>query len=188
MTAADTTTGKLLIAEPMLGDPNFDRSVVLMIEHRSEGAVGVVLNRPTGIEVSSVLHEWVDLAGAPPVIYAGGPVQPNGVIALARTRNQGSPPAPGWSPVVGDVGTIDLNRPPADLAPSVADIRFFAGYSGWGDGQLEAELTEGAWLVVDALPDDVFAPDPDAMWRSVLRRQGGRLAMLADFPAHPSLN
>lgn len=186
MTGAQITTGKLLIAEPMLGDPNFDRTVVLMIQHSPEGAVGVVLNRPTDLEVAAVLDEWSDLAAAPPVLYAGGPVQPNGVIALARRRDGQSVPA--WSPVVGDVGTIDLHRQPDELSPVVSGIRFFAGYSGWGEGQLDAELAEGAWLVVDALPNDVFAPDPGVMWRSVLRRQGGRLAMLAHFPAHPSLN
>jgi putative transcriptional regulator len=198
VTRPQTTVGKLLIAEPMLGDPNFDRTVVLMIEHRTEGALGVVLNRPSDLEVGAVLEEWADLAAAPSVLYFGGPVEPNGVLALARSRsrnrsrgrvdNGGSGAIPGWSPVVGDVGTIDLHREPAELSPRVTGIRFFAGYSGWGSGQLESELAEGAWLLVDAVADDVFAPDPETMWRSVLRRQGGRVSMLADFPAHPSLN
>ena len=195
VTPAQTIVGKLLIAEPMLGDPNFDRTVVLMIEHRVEGALGVVLNRPSDLEVGAVLEEWADLAAAPSVLYFGGPVEPNGVLALARSRIGGSGGGdggrgdiPGWSPVVGDVGTIDLHREPAELSPAVAGIRFFAGYSGWGSGQLETELAEGAWLVVDAIADDVFAPDPETMWRSVLRRQGGRVSMLADFPVHPSLN
>ncbi|MGH9217128.1 MAG: YqgE/AlgH family protein, partial [Acidimicrobiales bacterium] len=82
MTGADTTVGKLLIAEPMLGDPNFERTVVLMIEHRAEGALGVVLNRPSDLEVGAVLEEWADLAAAPSVLYVGGPVEPNGVLAL----------------------------------------------------------------------------------------------------------
>ncbi len=183
------TVGKLLIAEPMLGDPNFDRSVVLMVDHTVEGALGVVLNRPTDREVATVLGRWGDLAARPPVLYLGGPVEQDGVLALARRRSSGPRDRlAGWSPVVGDVGTLDLQRDPDVLAPDLAGVRFFAGYSGWGPGQLEGELADGAWLVVDALADDVFASDPDAMWRSVLRRQQGKVSMLANFPAHPSMN
>lgn len=187
VTTNGSTVGQLLIAEPMLGDPNFDRTVVLMIQHDDEGALGVVLNRPTEIEVDVVLGEWVDLAADPPVIYVGGPVEPNGVLALGRRRSPQAAVA-GWSRVLGDVGTVDLHREPDEMAGGLDGIRFFAGYSGWEGGQLEAELAEGAWLVVPAVVEDVFAPDPDAMWRSVLRRQGGKVSMLADFPAHPSLN
>jgi len=182
-----STAGRLLIAEPMLGDPNFDRTVVLMIEHSAEGALGVVLNRPTELEVGAVLYEWADLAASPPVLYMGGPVEQNGVLALGRRRPDADDP-PGWSPVLGEVGTVDLHREPDEVAGGLDGIRFFAGYSGWGGGQLEAELDEGAWLVVDAAAADVFAPDPVAMWQAVLRRQGGKTAMLADHPAHPSLN
>ncbi len=189
VTTPDRTAGKLLIAEPLLADPNFDRSVVLMIEHTDEGALGVVLNRPTELEVAAVLSDWSGLAAPPPVLYMGGPVQQNGVLALGRRRADASADATvGLTPVLGDVGTVDLNLEPEELAASVGGVRFFVGYSGWGRGQLDAELAEGAWLVVPAEADDVFAPDPDAMWRSVLRRQGGRVSMLAHFPAHPSLN
>lgn len=183
----DSTVGKLLIAEPLLGDPNFDRSVVLMIEHTDDGALGVVLNRPTELEVDTVLGEWAGLAASPPVLYVGGPVEPNGVLALGR-RAGPDVTVPGWTSVLGEVGTVDLHLDPDELAGRLDSIRFFAGYSGWGGGQLEAELAEGAWLVVPAVADDVFVPDPDAMWRTVLRRQGGKVSMLANFPAHPSLN
>jgi putative transcriptional regulator len=183
----DSTVGKLLIAEPLLGDPNFDRSVVLMIEHNDDGALGVVLNRPTEIEVDTVLSEWAAMAASPPVLYMGGPVEPNGVLALGR-RAGTDVEVPGWSPVLGEVGTVDLHRDPDELTGRLDSIRLFAGYSGWGGGQLEGELAEGAWLVVPAVADDVFAPDPDAMWRTILRRQGGKVSMLANFPAHPSLN
>lgn len=186
VTTNGSTVGQLLIAEPMLGDPNFDRTVVLMIQHDDDGALGVVLNRPTDIEVDAVLGEWTDLAADPQVIYTGGPVEPSGVLALGR-RARGADVA-GWRRVLGDVGTVDLHRQPDELTGGLDGIRFFAGYSGWDGGQLEAELAEGAWLVVPAVADDVFAPAPDAMWRSVLRRQGGKVSMLADFPAHPSLN
>jgi len=197
VTPHDSTVGKLLIAEPMLADPNFDRTVVLMIEHTPEGALGVVLNRPTELEVDAVLGEWASLAATPPVLYMGGPVERNGVLALARRRtaeapdgtdSTETPETPGWTSVLGEIGTVDLHGEPQDVADGIDGIRFFAGYSGWGGGQLEGELAEGAWLVVPADPGDVFAPDPDAMWRAVLRRQGGKVAMLAHFPAHPSLN
>jgi putative transcriptional regulator len=184
---AHSIVGKLLIAEPMLGDPNFERSVVLIIEHVEDGALGVVLNRPTQLEVSTVLDEWAGLAAEPPVLYVGGPVEQNGVIALGRRFANGEPPN-GWVQVMGDVGTVDLHGTPGEIAGDLVGIRFFVGYSGWGPGQLEAELEQDAWLVVDAVVDDVFAPDPETMWRSVLRRQGGKLAMLANFPPHPSMN
>jgi putative transcriptional regulator len=180
------TAGKLLIAEPMLGDPNFDRAVILMVEHNDEGALGVVLNRPSDLAVGSVLAEWRELAADPSVLYVGGPVEPNGVLALARRRGDGEPR--GWAPVVGDVGMFDLHVEPDTVAPVVAGVRFFVGYSGWGPGQLESELEAGAWLVVDAFADDVFVGDPEEMWRSVLRRQQGKVSMLANFPVHPSMN
>jgi putative transcriptional regulator len=184
--AIGSVVGKLLIAEPMLGDPNFERSVVLMIEHNDEGALGVVLNRPTDLEVRAVLEDWAGLAAEPPVLYVGGPVEQNGVIALGRWA--GEQPAGGLSRVIGNVGTVDLHREPEELAPQLTGVRFFAGYSGWGPGQLEAELAQDAWLVVEAVADDVFAPDPETMWRAVLRRQAGSLSMLANFPPHPSMN
>ncbi|MGH9209374.1 MAG: YqgE/AlgH family protein [Acidimicrobiales bacterium] len=171
----------------MLGDPNFERSVVLLIEHTDEGALGVVLNRPTDLEVGTVLDEWAGLAADPPVLYVGGPVEQNGVIALGRRARHDGPDF-GWSQVIGDLGTVDLHQEPDTVADVLAGIRFFAGYSGWGPGQLEAELAQDAWMVVEAVIDDVFASDPETMWRSVLRRQGGKLAMLANFPAHPSMN
>lgn len=187
VTMHGSTVGKLLIAEPLLGDPNFDRSVVLMIEHSADGALGIVLNRPTDVEVGAVLDEWAGLAAPPSVLYMGGPVEQNGLLALGRRR---SPQAevPGWTRVLGNVGTVDLHRDPAEAAEGLDAVRFFAGYSGWGGGQLESELDEGAWVVVAAVADDVFVSDPDTLWATVLRRQGGKLSMLADFPPHPSLN
>jgi putative transcriptional regulator len=170
----------------MLGDPNFDRSVLLVLEHTAEGALGVVLNRPTELEVSAVLDEWSGVAADPAVVYMGGPVEQNGVLALARRR--GSAEVPGWSPLLGDVGTIDLHLDPVEVVGGLAGVRFFAGYSGWGAGQLETELAEGAWLVADAVPDDVFLAEPEGLWRSVLARQGGKVSMLANFPVHPSVN
>lgn len=179
-------TGKLLIAEPMLEDPNFERSVVLLIEHGEEGALGVVLNRPTDIDVAAVLDGWGDLAADPPVLYVGGPVSQDSLVALGRRAPGGG--TEGWTQVFDDLGAVDLHLEPAELAPQLAGIRVFVGYSGWGPLQLEDELAQDAWVVVDAAVDDVFAADPEEMWRAVLRRQGGKLARLANFPPHPSVN
>lgn len=179
-------TGKLLIAEPLMGDPNFDRSVVLILQHSEEGALGVVLNRPTDLGVDAVLDDWAGRAAEPPVVHLGGPVEQNCVIGLALRRDAGS--ATGWKQVVGDVGSVDLHLAPGEVGAGIGKIRFFAGYAGWGPGQLEGELDADAWLVVDALPADVTQPDPEAMWRGVLRRQEGRMSMLANFPDDPTMN
>lgn len=183
---APNLTGKLLIAEPMLDDPNFERSVVLLIEHSEDGALGVVLNRPTDIDVAAVLEQWGTLATDPPVLYVGGPVSQDSLVALGRRRSGRE--VEGWTQVLGDLGAVDLHLEPSDLAPGLEGIRVFIGYSGWDAEQLEAELAQDAWVVVDAEEEDVFASDPETMWRAVLRRQGGKLARLANFPPHPSVN
>lgn len=185
--ADSSLTGKLLIAEPMLEDPNFERSVVLLIEHSEDGALGVVLNRPTDIDVGAVLDEWGQLAADPGVLYVGGPVNQDSLVALGR-RATGNGEVMGWTQVFDDLGAVDLHLEPTELAPGLNGIRVFVGYSGWGPAQLEMELAQDAWVVVDAVVDDVFAPDPETMWRSVLARQGGKLARLANFPPHPSVN
>ncbi|WP_328538486.1 YqgE/AlgH family protein [Streptomyces sp. NBC_00344] len=94
----------------------------------------------------------------------------------------------GWRRVHGAIGVVDLETPPELLAAALGSLRIFAGYAGWGPGQLESELTEGAWYVVDSEPGDVAYPDPDGMWRAVLRRQRSGLAMIATYPDDPSLN
>ena len=185
--ADSSLTGKLLIAEPMLEDPNFERSVVLLIEHSEDGALGVVLNRPTDIDVGAVLDEWGQLAADPGVLYVGGPVNQDSLVALGR-RAVRDGEVTGWTQVFDDLGAVDLHLEPTELAPGLNGIRVFVGYSGWGPAQLEMELAQDAWVVVDAVVDDVFAPDPETMWRSVLARQGGKLARLANFPPHPSVN
>jgi putative transcriptional regulator len=183
--AESSLAGKLLIAEPMLEDPNFERTVVLLIEHSEDGALGVVLNRPTDIDVSAVLEEWGQLTADPGVLYVGGPVNQDSLVALGR-RARGD--VEGWTQVFDDLGAVDLHLEPAELAAGLNGIRVFVGYSGWGPSQLETELADDAWMVVDAVVDDVFAADPETMWRSVLARQGGKLARLAHFPPHPSVN
>jgi putative transcriptional regulator len=179
--------GQLLVATPALKDPNFDRTVVLLIAHEPAGALGVVLNRPTEVPVSAVLEGWGALAPEPAVLFEGGPVQPEVAICLAWMRGPVRP-TKGFQPILGAVGTLDLSVDPDRFADSLMGIRVFAGYSGWSAGQLEEEVEEGAWFVLDSLPGDPFMNRPEDLWPMVLRRQGGMLAAVAHFPPDPSLN
>lgn len=186
---ADDLIGRLLVASPQLGDPNFERSVIIVLDHGPEGALGVVLNRPTGLPVDEILEPWRDqaLAAPPGVVFRGGPVSPDAVIGLALTDATEIDEAQ-WRIILDGVGTVDLAVAPDEQPVAVRGVRMFAGYAGWSPDQLEAELVEGAWIVIDALVDDVFTADVDALWHDVLQRQGGKLALLAAYPPHPSVN
>lgn len=178
--------GSLLVATPLLKDPHFERTVVLLVAHEESGALGVVLNRATEVPVTDVLTGWDLLTAEPPVVFEGGPVQAEAAICLARSKPGIDPP--GFSRVDGMVGTIDLSTDPTTLIGEVDRLRIFAGYAGWGAEQLENEIEQGAWFVVDALPGDAFMPQPDDLWSMVLRRQGGMMAAVATFPPDPSMN
>lgn len=179
---AAPTKGRLLVATPPLEDPNFDRTVIYMLEHHDEGALGVVVNRPTDEILGEPLDRWTDLQAAPASVFQGGPVEPNALIALALSDRAIVEATDELSPVSGRVASADLTTDPAFVAAQVESVRIFRGYAGWGPGQLEAELEAGAWLVIDAEPNDIFDADPDDLWRTVIRRQGGRLAWLAQAP------
>jgi putative transcriptional regulator len=179
--------GRLLIAEPMMDEESFERTVILMIEHNDEGAVGVVVNRPSELAAADLVPEWAHLVVEPDVVFVGGPVSQSGVIGLGR-RTGGAQSLDGWGDVVGRCGTINLHLDPFTLGDGIQGVRLFAGFSGWAAGQVEGELAAGAWYVVDAHEDDAFAPDPRRLWHDVLRRQDSELSLLADFPPHPSLN
>ncbi|MDQ6910130.1 MAG: YqgE/AlgH family protein [Actinomycetota bacterium] len=178
--------GRLVVAAPVMQDPNFDRTVVLVLEHGQDGALGIVLNRPTEADVFEALPRWESLAAEPAVIFVGGPVAPTAAICVARAGAPGE--TNGWKPLFGGLGTVDLERDPDDLGTAVEKVRVFAGYTGWGPGQLDDEIEEGAWFVLDALPADALSAEPATLWEAVLRRQGGQLALLANFPSDPSLN
>lgn len=179
----ESTARRLLVSVPTLPDPNFFRSVVFMIEHTDEGALGVVLNQPTETRVETLLEEWGPYAAAPGVAFVGGPVQQHeAVIGFARVRDLDPGDGEAWQPLLGRVGTVDLGRDPRDARADIEAVRVFAGYSGWGPAQLEGELDAGGWFVVDALPDDLLTADPAGLWRAVLRRQGGDLAVSANYP------
>jgi putative transcriptional regulator len=181
-------TGSLLIAAPTMADPNFARTIVLLLDTSESGALGVVLNRPTELDVADVLEPWADLVAGPGVLFQGGPVETDAALAVATvTAGEDDEPV-GWRRVFGSTGLVDLDAPVEILASAVSALRIFAGYAGWGAGQLEAEIEEGAWYVVPAEPQDLFLEDPERLWATVLRRQGGQLAMLATMPAEPGLN
>lgn len=173
-------TGRLVVAAPSLADPNFAHTVVLLLEHGADGAVGLVLNRPSETSVSSVLPPWQASAAAPAVVFVGGPVQAGeAMIGLGRV---GGEEALGGPPLLPGVTVVDLSEesPPAD----VQVVRLFTGYSGWGAGQLEQELEAGGWFLVDGGPDDPFDDDPGRLWRSVLVRQGGMFSTVPEDPSH----
>jgi len=183
----ESLTGRLLVATPALKDPNFERTVVMLVAHETGGTLGVVLNRATEITVAEVLDGWGGLAGDPSVVFEGGPMQPEAAICLARTRTSIGRLA-GFNRVSGNVGTLDLSQDPATIEDKIIGVRVFAGYAGWDEGQLEQEIATGSWFVFDALPGDAFVTRPDDLWSMVLRRQGGLMAAVAIFPADPTMN
>jgi putative transcriptional regulator len=184
----DSLKAKLLVATPMLEDPNFDRTVVWLLEHGPDGAIGLVLNRPSELPVGEPLPSWVDHTGPLSVVFLGGPVSTSSVIALAQVSGPDEVPAGSWESVQGSIGVLDLTSDPMLVAPSITGLRCFAGYAGWGAEQLEVEIEEGAWFVLDAEPADPFTAAPDGLWRRVLARQPNELARLALVPDDPTLN
>jgi putative transcriptional regulator len=180
--------GRLLIASPALADTNFDHTIVLVVEHSDEGALGLVLNRPSVAAVADALPGWAPVAADPAVVFVGGPVSPDAAIglALAAEADRGDLPD-GWAPILSGLGTVDLARDPGEVLRGV-QVRVFAGYAGWTGGQLENELRAGGWFVVDADVDDALTTEPELLWRTVLRRQPGALAWLANFPLDPATN
>lgn len=182
---ADSVAGRLLVASPKLVDSNFARTVVYIGVHDENGAFGLVLNRPLDVEVAEHLEGWERVVSSPAVLFQGGPVDMASVVGLARPLDA---VLPGWSEMAAGVGVMDLRQSANEVAPGVAELRMFLGYSGWTAGQLEQELAEEAWFVVDIDHGDIFTDEPARLWRSVLRRQPGKLAMFAYFPEDPTLN
>ena len=187
----DDLGGRLIVAVPgILEDPNFRRTVVLVLEHGDSGALGLVLNRPLLTRVDEPFPGWELLAAEPRVLYEGGPVQHAMIVALGR-RVPGAA-VDGLQPISDRpderLVTVDLRRDVDDLGSHVETLRVFAGYTGWSGGQLEHEIGQGAWWVCDALPSDAFTRDPSSLWGDVLRRQGGWLAVMARYPDDPECN
>lgn len=183
--------GDLLVAAPVLLDPNFERSVVLLLDSDDDGALGVVLNRPSAVPVDEILPDWADRVGAPAVVFRGGPVSTDAALAVAVSATLDTGPDPGsvgFRPLYDGVGIVDLDTPTALLGPALTHLRIFAGYAGWGADQLVDEIRSGAWYVVPSVVGDVFGDDPLGLWTRVLRRQPGELAWVATRPGDPTMN
>jgi putative transcriptional regulator len=184
--------GRLLLATAGLADPHFSRTVVLLLDHDATGTLGVVLNRPSTMEVGEALPGWGTAVGPPPqVLFQGGPVGLDSALALATLAavpvDAGAAPV-GWRGVVGDIGMIDLDVSAEDLRPALRELRVYAGYAGWGAGQLDAELAGGAWIIVEAEAGDAFCADPENLWSRAWRRQPGERAFVSTRPDDPSHN
>jgi putative transcriptional regulator len=180
---AETLTGRLLLSNASLFDPNFRRTVVLVGHHDEDGAVGVVLNRPFDVTVDEAVPPLADLVAPGDVVFEGGPVQPEAAVVVAEF----SDPEKAGVLAFGSVGFLPEESGPDD-ARAIVRARVFAGYAGWAAGQLEAELEEDAWLVTPARPEDVFHDDPDRLWEDVVARLGGRYRLLTTMPFDPSAN
>jgi putative transcriptional regulator len=187
MDDAPPLVGRLLVAAAELGDPNFRRTVVLLLDHGDHGALGVVLDRPLPVPVQAVLPGWQEPASPPGTVFQGGPVGLDGALGVATLAGDGPPPD-GVTRVTGPFGIVDLDAEPSSVSGAVTGLRVFAGHAGWGEGQLEAEVEDGDWYVVPAEPGDLLDPAPSTLWRRVLRRQGGDLAVVSTFAVDPSMN
>ncbi|MBB3086242.1 YqgE/AlgH family protein [Geodermatophilus sabuli] len=185
----DVHPGSLLVAMPALTDPTFAGTVVFVLDHSDTGTLGVVLGRPSQVEIRDVLPGWCDLAVEPGVFHVGGPCETDTALCLAVCPGITPAPDSGLRQVAGDVHLVDLDAEPDELDGQVRGLRVFAGYAGWSPGQLAGEVAEGAWACVPGTPDDVLSElaGPD-LWRRVMGRQTGRLAVLSTAPADPSVN
>ena len=180
----------LLVATPALLDPNFADTVVLLLDVDENGALGVVLNRPSGVPVADVLSDWGDVVVEPEVLFHGGPVSTEGALAVALLRTDDDVPV-GFRAVdggLGRLGLVDLDTPVELIDGTLDGMRIFAGYAGWGADQLAGEIEEGSWYVVPAEAPDVFRLDSTELWRDVLRRQPGEMAWNSTRPVDPDLN
>ena len=190
-TASSVKVGDLLVAAPALVDPNFERSVVLVLDIDEDGALLVILNRPSTVPVGEILPGWNRLAQAPDVLFQGGPVATDSALGVGASTTYGLDPNAepvGFRRLYDDVGIVDLDTPTEIVVPALTGMRIFAGYAGWGEEQLAAELQSGAWFVVPSEPSDLFGDDPLGLWMRVLRRQPGELAWVSTQPADPTMN
>jgi len=179
----ESLRGKLLISSGGLYDPNFRHTVVLVGEHNAEGALGVVLNRALDVTVDQAVPPLADLVPPDEPLFEGGPVRRTSPVLLAELEDADEADIA----VFGSVGFL-VGDVPADIGSSIVRARVFAGYSGWGPGQLEAEMDEDSWIVEPALEDDVFTDAPDLLWSRVLERKGPEYRQLSRMPFDPSMN
>ncbi|HEV3046338.1 MAG TPA: YqgE/AlgH family protein [Solirubrobacteraceae bacterium] len=180
----DSLAGQLLLAAPSLQDPNFARTVVLIGMHNEDGAMGVVLNRPSTVTVGEAVPQLEAMLDASEQLFVGGPVQPSAVVFLAEFLE----PALAGVLVLGRIGFPAPDAGIEQLSEATERKRLFAGHAGWSAGQLDAEVAAGDWIAHPAEPQDVFTEDPAELWAAVLRRKGGGYALIARMPADPSVN
>ena len=179
---APSLSGRILIARPEFHDETFWATLTLILEHSDEGALGLVLNRPSRLSMADAFPDWEDMAAEPDVVFAGGPVDRDALIALGRSDE-------GGGALVLGAHSVDLDAQPALVAAEgIAEVRVFAGYAGWAAGQLEGEIANHSWWVVDAEPSDLFTNEPSRLWAKVLQREGGELEWYAHYPMDPSVN
>ncbi|HSZ03590.1 MAG TPA: YqgE/AlgH family protein [Solirubrobacteraceae bacterium] len=181
---SESLAGQLLLASPSLLDPNFSRTVVLIGMHSEEGAMGVVLNRPSNVTVGEAVPQLQEVVGALETVYVGGPVQSSSVVFLAEFLE----PSLAGMLVLGRIGFPAADAGIEQLARATERRRVFAGHAGWGEGQLDAEVADGDWIAHPAQPQDVFTDVPEELWSSVLTRKGGSYALIARMPLDPSVN
>ena len=180
----ESLSGQLLLASPALHDPNFRRAVVLVGAHSEEGAMGVVLNRPSEVTVGEAVPQLEPAIDDEEPVYLGGPVQTSSIVLLGEFLD----PSPAGLLVLGRIGFPAPEAGIEELAQATARRRVFAGYAGWGEGQLDSELEQGDWIAHPALPDDVFTEAPEALWSTVMARKGGSYVLIARMPQDPSVN
>jgi putative transcriptional regulator len=180
----ESLRGQLLVAGPALLDPNFWRTVVLVVEHTEEGALGLVLNRPSETSVGEAVPQLGEMLNPDERLFIGGPVQPSAVIVLAQFED----PTDAALLAFDDVGVLGTGTSPEELSVGVRAGRAFLGHAGWGPGQLDGELERGDWILEPARLEDAFAEEPKGLWSEVLTRKGGSYALVARMPADPSMN
>lgn len=180
----ESLSGQLLLAAPTLMDPNFSRAVILIGAHSEDGAMGVILNRPSQVTVGEAVPQLEPAVDEQETVYLGGPVQPDSIVLLGEFMD----PSPAGLLVLGRIGFPAPEAGIEELAHATARRRVFAGYAGWGEGQLDSELEQGDWIAQPALPNDVFTEEPDELWSTVMARKGGTYALLARMPLDPSVN
>jgi len=179
---------------PAIGEGNFEQSVILMLHHDADGALGVIINQPSALDVSELLPRWSDLIADPNRIFSGGPVEQNGFIGIGRHSDTSFADADletlGFAPLAAThrLATVDLESDPAITAAHIDQLRIFRGYAGWGARQLDGELNAGAWFTVASEPDDLWSTEPQGLYEQVLRRQSGDMRWYANAPTDPTVN
>jgi putative transcriptional regulator len=185
-----TLRGQFLIATRRLRDPNFFRSVVLIVEHGKEGAMGLIVNRPSSVTVARALEEHFELPETGELVYIGGPVEPSALFILHNSRDLDAgerPVVPGV--FIGSSGTVfeDVVRS-AESGDTDLRFRVLCGCAGWAPGQLEGEVSRGDWLVRPGNNELTFSPNPYEVWEEAVGMLSTEMGVLPSAPGNPEWN